>query len=68
MDREALVRRRDELQAAVDAARERMNQNAGAVAAYNEIIALLDAEPSVVTPAPAGLSFPAGASNLKPEH
>jgi hypothetical protein len=33
------------LQAAVDAARERMNQNAGAVAAYNEIIALLDERP-----------------------
>jgi hypothetical protein len=45
MDRDALIRRRDELQAAVDAARERMNQNAGAVAAYNEIIALLDERP-----------------------
>jgi predicted nuclease with TOPRIM domain len=47
MDREALIRRRDELQAACDAARERLNQNAGAVAAYNEIIALLDEEATV---------------------
>jgi len=44
--REALVRRREELQRACDVARERMNQNAGAVAAYDEMIAALDAEPS----------------------
>lgn len=52
MDREALVRRRDELQSACDAARERLNQNAGAVAAYDEIIAMLDEQATAPAPEP----------------
>jgi hypothetical protein len=50
MDREVLIARRDELQRAVETARERLNQNAGAVAAYDEIIALLDAESEAPPP------------------